>query len=133
MLITMAGAQYLLRTGNGLSSLQLGIDGRFFFWPKLAHHSVELLIVRHPMGLSRNSIHCSPNSGNENPRRTNDIIIILFNNFIILIDIVYGKWWNSFTQMILSKEPLCPWKSLKTISNHFGSHMTCSLHYLCRH
>lgn len=67
----MAGAQYLLRTGNGLSSLQLGIDGRFFVRPKLGHRSVELLTVRSPRGLSSNPgiLVNSQLHGNEKPRK----------------------------------------------------------------
>lgn len=74
MLITVAGAQYLSRTGNGLSSLQLGIDERFFVRPKLANHSVKLLTVRRPRGLSSNQgivVKSSQIHRNEKPRRTN--------------------------------------------------------------
>lgn len=68
----MAGAQYLLRTGNGLSSLQLGINGRFFVQPKLGHRFVELLTVRNPRGLSSNPGILVKNSqlhGNDEPRK----------------------------------------------------------------
>lgn len=74
MLINVAGSQYLLRKGNGLSGLQLGIDRRFFVWPKLAHRSVELLTVKRPRGLSSNPGIVSKSSqlhGNEKPRRAN--------------------------------------------------------------
>jgi uncharacterized membrane protein YqhA len=72
MLITVAGAQYLLRTGNGLSSLQQGIDGSSLVWPKLAHRSVDLLTVRRPRGLSSNPgivVKSFQLHGNEKPRR----------------------------------------------------------------
>lgn len=74
MLITAAGAQYLSRTGNGVSSLQLGIVERIFVRPKLANRSVKLLTARRPRGLSSIPgivVKSSQIHGNEKPRRAN--------------------------------------------------------------